>query len=206
MPDRIAARSPAWVSAGPLVNRSAAPISVAMIIASVVLPSPGGPESSTWSGARPRIRAASRTSPSWSRTRTWPTTSSSDRGRSAASTARSSPSASAAVNDRDRRWLASAASSSSSWNGTASGLAQRAERGPQQARHVGCVTGQGRHRVDRLLGVAGGPAEPDQPLVDLVAPGSGAGGGYRRRAGGRGGADAVLELEDDPLRALLADA
>ena len=33
-----------------------------MIIASVVLPSPGGPDSSTWSGARPRRRAASSTS------------------------------------------------------------------------------------------------------------------------------------------------
>ena len=51
------------------VRRSGAFISCAMIIASVVLPSPGGPESSTWSGARPRPRAASRTSPSWSRTR-----------------------------------------------------------------------------------------------------------------------------------------
>ena len=41
---------------GPLVTRSGAPISAAMIIASVVLPSPGGPESSTWSGALPRPR------------------------------------------------------------------------------------------------------------------------------------------------------
>ena len=96
-PDRIAARSPAWVIAGPLVSRSGVLISAAMIMARVVLPSPGGPESSTWSGARPRRRAASSTSPSWSRTRSWPMTSSRVRGRSAASTARSSPSASAAV-------------------------------------------------------------------------------------------------------------
>ena len=45
-----------------------APSSAAMIIASVVLPSPGGPDSSTWSGACPRPRAASSTSESWSRT------------------------------------------------------------------------------------------------------------------------------------------
>ena len=45
--DRIAARSPARSSAGPEVSRSAAPISAAMIIDSDVLPSPGGPASST---------------------------------------------------------------------------------------------------------------------------------------------------------------
>ena len=37
--------------AGPLVIRSGAPSSAAMIIANVVLPRPGGPDSSTWSGA-----------------------------------------------------------------------------------------------------------------------------------------------------------
>ena len=77
----------------------ASDISWAMIIASVVLPSPGGPESRTWSEARPRRRAASSTSPSCSRTRRWPITSSRVRGRSAASTARSSPSASAVVSE-----------------------------------------------------------------------------------------------------------
>ncbi len=45
--DRIAARSPARSIAGPLVTRSGAPSSAAMIMASVVLPSPGGPDSST---------------------------------------------------------------------------------------------------------------------------------------------------------------
>ena len=43
-------------------------LSAAMIIARVVLPRPGGPESSTWSGALPRPRAASSTNESWSRT------------------------------------------------------------------------------------------------------------------------------------------
>ena len=59
--------------------RSGAPISAAMIIASVVLPRPGGPDSSTWSGGRPRRWAASSTSASCSRTRSWPTNSSSVR-------------------------------------------------------------------------------------------------------------------------------
>ena len=38
--------------AGPLVMRSGAPSSAAMIIAIVVLPRPGGPESRMWSGGR----------------------------------------------------------------------------------------------------------------------------------------------------------
>ena len=41
------ARSPARSMAGPLLIRSGAPSSAAMIIAIVVLPSPGGPDSST---------------------------------------------------------------------------------------------------------------------------------------------------------------
>ena len=52
--DSTAARSPACWIAGPLVTRSGAPSSCATIIASVVLPRPGGPDSRTWSGARPR--------------------------------------------------------------------------------------------------------------------------------------------------------
>ena len=53
------ARSPACWIAGPLVIRSGAESWWAMIIAIVVLPSPGGPDSSTWSGVRPRATAAS---------------------------------------------------------------------------------------------------------------------------------------------------
>ena len=52
---RIAARSPARSSAGPLVGCMRAPISVAMMPASVVLPRPGGPANSTWSTAWPRL-------------------------------------------------------------------------------------------------------------------------------------------------------
>ena len=43
--------------------RSGAPISRAMIMARVVLPSPGGPDSSTWSALAPRSRAARSTRP-----------------------------------------------------------------------------------------------------------------------------------------------
>ena len=52
--DKIAARSPACCTAGPLVIRSGPSISAAMIIAIVVLPRPGGPHRSTWSATRPR--------------------------------------------------------------------------------------------------------------------------------------------------------
>ena len=51
---RIAARSPARSSAGPLVGCRRAPISLAMMPARLVLPRPGGPASSTWSTACPR--------------------------------------------------------------------------------------------------------------------------------------------------------
>ena len=63
-------------------------------MARVVLPRPGGPESSTWSATPPRCRAASRTSPSWSETRAWPSNSASVVGRSADSAACSSGSVS----------------------------------------------------------------------------------------------------------------
>src|SRR6478609_3740017 len=202
MPERIAARSPAWVMAGPLVSRSGAVISWAMIIASVVLPRPGGPESSTWSGTRPRPRAASRTSPSCSRTRCWPTTSARVRGRSAASTARSSPSASAAVSVRR-----CSASWAARWSvGSMSGLAQRAQGRAEQRRDLRVVAGLGRDRLDRGVGLLGGPAQAHQGLEHLVLPRRGRAG---RRTGPdvtHGSAEPVLQLEDDPLRPLLADA
>ena len=54
-----AARSPGFSIAGPEVMRIFTPISWAMMPASVVLPSPGGPCSSTWSRDSVRRRAAS---------------------------------------------------------------------------------------------------------------------------------------------------
>ena len=55
---RIAARSPLRSIAGPLVPVTRVPISLAMMLASVVLPRPGGPCRSTWSSASPRWSAA----------------------------------------------------------------------------------------------------------------------------------------------------
>jgi hypothetical protein len=57
-----------------------------MMCDSVVFPSPGGPNKSTWSSASLRFRAASMKIDSWPRIFSWPTYSSSRRGRSARST------------------------------------------------------------------------------------------------------------------------
>ena len=55
----MATRSPGFSIAGPEVMRIFTPISFAITAASVVLPSPGGPCSSTWSSGSLRRRAAS---------------------------------------------------------------------------------------------------------------------------------------------------
>ena len=80
-----AARSPARSSTGPEVCRRLTPSSCAMMCDSVVLPRPGGPNSSTWSSASLRFFAASMKIESWSRIFSWPTYSSRPRGRSARS-------------------------------------------------------------------------------------------------------------------------
>ncbi len=104
--DSIAARSPARSSAGPDVRRSDEPSSAAMIIASEVLPRPGGPDNRMWSGVPPRFLAPSRTSCSCSRTRGWPMNSPRERGRRLAST---SPSPTVSAGDTSRSSGASSA-------------------------------------------------------------------------------------------------
>ena len=71
----------------------------------------------------------------------------------------------------------------------------------------GGVTGIGGHRLDRAVGLLRRPAEPDEAVEDLAAPrlrGRDR-GGEPGGAGAAGHSDPVLELEDDPLGALLAD-
>src|SRR5215470_14824452 len=87
---RRAAMSPAFSIAGPAVERSSAPISFAMMLASVVLPKPGGPVSSTWSSASRRLRAAFMYTRRFSLTWRWPMYSSIRVGRSVRSNWRSS--------------------------------------------------------------------------------------------------------------------
>src|SRR5581483_8966507 len=67
-----AARSPALAMTGPEVERKPTPSSRAMIWASVVLPSPGGPANSTWSSASPRALAASMNTFRFDRACSWP--------------------------------------------------------------------------------------------------------------------------------------
>src|SRR4029450_8883044 len=86
---RMAARSPARSSAGPLVTRRLTPSSAATIPASDVLPVPGGPANNRWSTACPRCLAAPSRISRCSFRRSWPTNSSSRRGRSVVSSARS---------------------------------------------------------------------------------------------------------------------
>ena len=69
---RIAARSPGRSMAGPLVVWMPTPSSRATMLASVVLPRPGGPYSRTWSAASPRWRAASSRMARLSLTWVWP--------------------------------------------------------------------------------------------------------------------------------------
>ena len=82
------ARSEAFSTTGPEVTRIGRPISSARIIASVVLPRPGGPWRRMWSSVRPSRRAAPIITRRRSTVRCWPTKSSSFGGRSAASSER----------------------------------------------------------------------------------------------------------------------
>src|SRR5687768_667248 len=79
---RMAARSPGRSSTGPEVWRRLTPISRAMMCASVVLPRPGGPNSSAWSSASLLPLAAWMKISSWPRTFSWPTYSARVAGRS----------------------------------------------------------------------------------------------------------------------------
>ena len=83
--------------AGPDVVRHCTPISRAMSIARVVLPSPGGPKNRVWSSGSPRARAASIEICSEVRTCSCPTNSSSREGRRADSALPSSGSAAGVV-------------------------------------------------------------------------------------------------------------
>src|SRR5690606_39152541 len=197
--DRIAARSPACCTAGPEVSRSAPWTSAAMIIASVVLPRPGGPAMSTWSGGRRRAAAASSTSESWSRTTRWPMNSARRRGRSAASTARSGSWTWAS------RSCSSAASSLASGRSATACASQQLERGAQHRAGVLGVDGAALdHLVGGRLGLLGGPAEADERGDDVGAAARGR--GRSLGAAAERGAEPVPQLEQDAPRALVADA
>src|SRR6478736_2291613 len=199
--DRIAARSPACWMAGPLLRRSGAFISAATIMARVVLPRPGGPENSTWSAVRPRIREAWSTSESCLRTRCWPTKSSRFLGRSAASMARSSGSSPAATSDGS-----ATAAYAVACPGTV--LAQPAERGAQDLRNVAAegdlrLVGQG--FVDAARRVLFGPAKAGHRGDHLRLPGGLGGRGGAGRGSGPVWNKLAGQLQHDPARHLGTD-
>jgi len=79
---RSPARSPPFSITGPDVALIVAPIAFAMMNASVVFPSPGGPEKSICSSGSPLSRAAWIKMPSRSFIFSWPTKSLNSAGRS----------------------------------------------------------------------------------------------------------------------------
>src|SRR3569833_102652 len=196
--ESTAARSPARSIAGPEEMRSGMPSSPAMIIASVVLPRPGGPDISRWPGGRPRRSALCSTSESCSRTRACPMNSSRRLGRSAASMTFSSPSATGETNRSSSFTDASPARSS----------AELSHRQLQQRGDVGGVLAVdlGGDRVDGRVRVACGPAEVGEAGVHLRAPRRRGEARHRAVAAVGRHAQAVLQLQHDALSALAADA
>src|SRR3712207_2655972 len=220
--DSIAARSPDRSIAGPLVIFTDVPSSEPMINARLVLPSPGGPDSSTWSGGRPRRLAPSSTRSSCRATLGWPMKSASECGRSADSTTRSSSPAEAAIGwSRLRPSAVSPVSDRSNGELIGPGRSCPPQQPQRLAQQDGDLDGTGGGDLlvgdrgelrARALGLLGRPAEADQGGGELVPPGSdrrhpGQPGGRRavqRRVAG-GAAQSVAQLEDQPFGALLAD-
>src|SRR5215475_177385 len=181
-----AARSPARSSTGPEVWRRLTPSSCAMMCESVVLPSPGGPNSSTWSSDSLRFTAASMKIESWPRIFSWPMYSPSARGRSVRSKASSCGVAGEAI----RRSVSIIASLC---------LGEHLQ-GLLDAVSDGDAFGQ---LLDRVRGFLVAVAQRDQRVQNVGGDRRGAMDADRRR---QVGAELVLELEQQPLRRLLADA
>ena len=193
--------------AGPEVVEMLTPISTAMMLARVVLPSPGGPASSTWSSGSPRDSGGL------------------DEDRRAARAACGCPT-------KRVRASAGAASPSSSWSsGASSGLPAvlsgaldrcRRSRSPTAFVCVRRLTGVPAERLpddglDRLVGIAPWPAACRPRRASKPSSCSAARASDTVRTGrppadagappGRGlVAHLVLELQDKALGRLLADA
>src|SRR5258706_8801531 len=179
---RIAARSPGRSSTGPEVWRRLTPISVAMMCASVVLPRPGGPNSSTWSSASLLPLAAWMKISSWPRIFSWPTYSASVAGRRLRSICSSCTEEGLA---EMRRSVSTATSGfCQSLEGGPDSFGQREPRG-QPLDRGNCL----------LLAVA----QAHQSVQYVVAA-----AGFRIRRQGIG--ELSLQLEQQALGRLLADA
>ena len=168
--------------------RSGTPSSAAMIMARVVLPSPGAPLISTWSGGRLRRSALCSTSESCSRTRAWPMNSSSRLGRSAASISCSSPSASG--DTRSRSELIGTARRSPRDRPHAHRLPPDHHKSPADAHRrrpagrqaVACQHGSSASPREPLIGRSAPAARPSAGAATCgVAPGGQLGLGLGRR-------------------------
>ena len=169
-------------SAGPATVRIPTPSSSRMIWASVVLPSPGGPASRTWSSASPRPLAASSAIPSCSLMRSWPTKSSSRRGRSE----RSSSSSSGSEHRRQERGSRRQPPRSA----CAHALLGRAA--PDRRRPARCSASS-----DRVAELDERVARDEVRRRRRRRP--------RRRGSSTASDDLLLQLEHDPLGRLLPD-
>src|SRR5438270_5468551 len=184
---RSAARSPARSSTGPDVWRRLTPSSCAMICESVVLPSPGGPNKSTWSSDSLRFFAASMKIENWQRIFSWPMYSSSARGRSVRSSTSSCGFTGAAATRRSASIIGLLC------------LRQQLQRLPDA---VGERNAVGK-LLDRVHGFLVAVAQRDQ-CVQYV-------GRDRRRTmnadrGGEIGAELVLELQQEAFGGFFANA
>src|SRR5258706_207158 len=179
---RIAARSPGRSSTGPEVWRRLTPISLARMWASVVLPKPGGPNSSTWSSASLRPRAACTKISNWPRILSCPMYSASVAGRRLRSICSSCAEEGLA---EIRRSVSTATSGfCQSLQGGADAFGQRQARG------------QPLDRGERLFLAV---AEADQGVEDVIAA---AGLRVCRQAVH----ELALELQQQPFGGFLADA
>src|SRR5258706_1917406 len=175
---RIAARSPGRSSTGPEVERRLTPISRARMCARVVLPRPGGPNSSTWSSASPRPRAAWMKISNWPRILSWPTYS-------------------ARVAGRKLRWICSSCTEEGlaeirrSVSTATSGFCQSLERGPDAFGH----REPGRQVLDRVQCLFFAIAQAYKGIEDIVRP---CDGWFRFRL-----QDFPFQLEKQPFSRLL---
>ena len=161
---RMAARSPALASTGPEVARKFTPSSRATIWARVVLPRPGGPNSSTWSSASPRARAASMNTFRLALACAWPTNSARVCGRSA------------------RSGGLDGGGSPETRRGSPAELLQRR----LDQRRLARVFAQAQQRPARPRGAPTGSATPRPISAATASPAADGAGGGRGRAGVEG--------------------
>src|SRR5450631_2940156 len=182
-----AARSPARSSTGPEVWRRFTPSSCAMICESVVLPSPGGPNRSMWSSDSLRFFAASIKIENWPRIFSWPMYSSSARGRSVRSSTSSCGLTGAAATRRSASIIGLLC------------LRQQLQRLPDAVGERDTL----RQLLDRIHRFLVAVAERKQRVKYVGGYWRGAVYGDSRR---QVGAQLVLQLQEQPLGGLLADA